>query len=414
MDVTLKELTIDGKGTYGIAAPAVDYAPYKYTYLRITDINDDGSLNFQGLKSVDDDDAEKYLLKENDIVFARTGASTGRTYFYEKHHGEFVYAGFLIKYSLDPQKVNPKLLKYYTHSKVYYDWVHSFDTGGTRGNINAKAFADMKMQLPEREAQDKIVNILSSLDRKIELNNKINATLEEMAQVLFKSWFVDFEPFKNGNFIDTEIGKIPEGWRVAELSEVCLFDSGYSYKGAELQASSNAMATIKNFDRKGGFKIDGYKEIIVSPKVKPSQFVNLFDILVAHTDLTQNAEIIGNPAIVLHKGGYEQLIMSMDLVKVTSKAKELSFGLLYSILKSPAFKQHALGYVNGTTVLHMSKKALPEYVLALPNDLSSIKGLSDTLDYIFKRIASNMQESSTLTHLRDTLLPRLMSGEIEL
>ena len=174
---TLAELIIDGKGSYGIGAPAVDFDSQKYTYLRITDINDDGSINYVGLKSLEDEDAYKYLLKENDIVFARTGNSTGRTYFYETSDGELVYAGFLIKFSLDPKKVNPRILKYYTHSKKYYDWVKSFDTGGTRGNINAQTYADMPIELPDRKIQDKIVNILSALDSKIALNTRINDNL---------------------------------------------------------------------------------------------------------------------------------------------------------------------------------------------------------------------------------------------
>lgn len=414
MEWKLKDLTVDEKGSYGIGAPAVPYQENKLTYLRITDINDDGSLNFSDLKSVDAEDAEKYILKENDIVFARTGNSTGRSYFYEKQHGTFVYAGFLIKFSLDPNKVNPRIMKYYTHSKPYFDWVNSFDTGATRGNINAKTYGDMEIELPSRKVQDKIVSILSSLDRKIELNNKINADLEEMAQAIFKNWFVDFEPFKDGKFVDSELGMIPEGWRVVSLSEILDNVPGYSYKGSELQSSNIAMATIKNFERKGGFKTEGYKEIVISKKIKESQFVDLFDVLVAHTDLTQNAEIVGNPAIVLSKGGYEKLIMSMDLTKVISKIDGVTNGLLYCILSTSRFKEHALGYVNGTTVLHMSKKAVPEYTCAFPNDINQIKDLCLTLDSIYKRMAVTYEESSNLSALRDTLLPRLMSGEIEI
>ena len=170
----LDELTIDGKGHYGIGASAVDYDENKFTYLRITDINDDGSLNYAGLKSVDDSDADKYLLHEGDIVFARTGNSTGRSYFYEPSDGQFVFAGFLIKFSLDPKKVNPRFLKYYTHSKPYYEWVQSFDTGATRGNINAQTFGAMEIKLPPRRLQDRLVEILSSIDHKIALNNYIN------------------------------------------------------------------------------------------------------------------------------------------------------------------------------------------------------------------------------------------------
>lgn len=173
---TLEELSI-GKGSYGIAASAVPFKTSLHTYLRITDINDDGTLNKSGLMSVDEDEAEKYLLKPNDIVFARTGISTGRSYFYDGSDGELVYAGFLIKFSLDSTKVNPRILKYYTHSKPYFDWVQSFGTGSTRGNINAKTYGNMPITLPSKDVQDKIVSILKSLDDKIELNRRINDNL---------------------------------------------------------------------------------------------------------------------------------------------------------------------------------------------------------------------------------------------
>lgn len=116
--VTLGEISINNRGYYGIGASAVPYSESLFTYLRITDINDDGTLNTTDLKSVDDPDASKYLLRPNDIVFARTGASTGRNYFYDGIDGELVYAGFLIKFSIDEKKVNPRFIKYYALSNV--------------------------------------------------------------------------------------------------------------------------------------------------------------------------------------------------------------------------------------------------------------------------------------------------------
>ncbi len=302
---------------------------------------------------------------------------------------------------------------------VYYSLKNDYTTlaslanGGAQQNLNAQIIKDYVLKMPSLADQRRIASILSSLDRKIELNNKINADLEEMAQAIFKNWFVDFEPFKDGKFVDSELGMIPEGWKVISLNEILDNVSGYSYKGSELQSSNIAMATIKNFERKGGFKTEGYKEIVISKKIKETQFVNMFDVLVAHTDLTQNAEIVGNPAIVLSKGGYEKLIMSMDLTKVISKIDGVTNGLLYCILSTSRFKEHALGYVNGTTVLHMSKKAVPEYTCAFPKDINQIRDLCITLDSIYKRMAVTYDENSRLSLLRDTLLPRLMSGEIE-
>ena len=169
---TLGDVSI-GKGQYGIGASAVEYSDDLYTYLRITDINDDGTLNVSDLKSVDYEKAEQYLLKPNDIVFARTGNSTGRNYFYDGTDGVFVYAGFLIKFSIDPSKVNPKYVKYYCLSDEYKGWVQSHSTGSTRGNINAQTYASMEIILPPRAQQDKLVSILE----KLELNRKNNAAI---------------------------------------------------------------------------------------------------------------------------------------------------------------------------------------------------------------------------------------------
>lgn len=173
MKFKLSDICIGG-GSYGIAASAVEHSPDLPTYLRITDINDDGTLNFSGLKSVDDPNSSKYFLAPNDIVFARTGASTGRNYFYDGNDGEFVYAGFLIKFSIDPDKVNPMFLKYYCQSKDYYDWIASFNTGSTRGNINAQTLGNMPIPDVTREQQDFLVDILSTLDARISVNRAIN------------------------------------------------------------------------------------------------------------------------------------------------------------------------------------------------------------------------------------------------
>ena len=173
----LKEISIGGKGSYGIAASAVEKNEQLYTYLRITDIRDDGTLNKSEMKSVDDPEAPKYILSPNDIVFARTGASTGRNYFYDGTDGTLVYAGFLIKFSLDPQKVNPLYVKYYCQSAQYRNWIRSFSTGSTRGNINAQTLGNMDIPLSTREQQDYLVSVLSPIDEKIKFNQAINDNL---------------------------------------------------------------------------------------------------------------------------------------------------------------------------------------------------------------------------------------------
>ena len=338
------------------------------------------------------------------LTIGRSG-NVGKPYFYEE-----AWAHNTTLYVDDFKGNDPKFLYYLCQTMPFAN----FGGGSAVPTLNRNHIHPLETKIPVKvEDQRRIASILSSLDRKIELNNRINADLEKMAQAVFKNWLVDFEPFKDGKFVDSELGMIPEGWKVISLNEILDNVSGYSYKGSELQSSNIAMATIKNFERKGGFKTEGYKEIVISKKIKETQFVNMFDVLVAHTDLTQNAEIVGNPAIVLSKGGYEKLIMSMDLTKVISKIDGVTNGLLYCILSTSRFKEHALGYVNGTTVLHMSKKAVPEYTCAFPKDINQIRDLCITLDSIYKRMAVTYDENSRLSLLRDTLLPRLMSGELE-
>lgn len=409
MEWKLKDLTVDGKGSYGIGAPAVPYQEDKLTYLRITDINDDGSLNFSDLKSVDAEDAEKYILKENDIVFARTGNSTGRSYFYEKQHGTFVYAGFLIKFSLDPHKVNPRILKYYTHSKPYFDWVNSFDTGGTRGNINAKTYGDMEIELPSRKVQDNIVSILSSLDRKIELNNKINAELEEMAQAIFKNWFVDFEPFKDGKFVDSELGMIPEGWKVGKITDIGCLITDYVSNGSFASLKQNVHL----------YETKEYAQFIRNTDLKTNTFSVYVD---KHSyDFLSKSTLYGNEIIISNVGdvGSVHLCPKLDIpmtlgnniIMLRPNEKEYNY-FLYLWFKYFSGQGLIQGIKGGSAQPKFNKTDFKNLPLLIPS-FEIIERSYWIFESMFSILSSNVKETSRLSALRDTLLPKLMSGELE-
>lgn len=400
MEWKLKDLTVDGKGSYGIGAPAVPYQEDKLTYLRITDINDDGSLNFSDLKSVDAEDAEKYILKENDIVFARTGNSTGRSYFYEKQHGTFVYAGFLIKFSLDPNKVNPRILKYYTHSKPYFDWVNSFDTGATRGNINAKTYGDMEIELPSRKVQDKIVSILSSLDRKIELNNKINDDLEEMAQAIFNNWFVDFEPFKDGKFVDSELGMIPEGWKVGTLGDFCKCLLG----GTPSRSKEEYWNGDVNWINSG--EINKFRILEASEKITELGLSKSATKL-----LPKKTTVLAITGATLGQVSLLEIdtCTNQSVIGVLENA-EVPYEYIYPFIKDRI--EMLIQHQTGGAQQHINKDNVESLIFLLP----AINVLEDYISLVspmYKRIESQCFENLYLSTLRDTLLPRLMSGELE-
>ena len=379
-----------GKGKYGIAAPAVPRNNNLPTYLRITDINDDGTVNKGSLCSVEDENSKNYILKENDIVFARTGNSTGRSYFYNKNDGELVYAGFLIKFSLNPNIVNPMILKYYTHSKPYYDWIHSFDTGATRGNINAQTYANMPVVLPEKNVQDIIVHILSSLDAKIETNNKLNEKLEEMAQAIFKSWFVDFEPFKDRPFHETELGMIPEGWEVGSILDIAeLFD--YQRK---------PLSSMEREYMKGKYPYYGATSIM--------DYIDKYIFDGTYLLMGEDGSVVkenGNPYLQYVWGKF----WPNNHAHVMQGRNGFSTEMLYCLLSITDVSS----IVTGAVQMKISQRSMSRLLTVIPSK-SVCKKFNKIIRPIFDIIKRIREENDRLASLRDTLFPRLMSGEIKI
>ncbi len=359
-------------------------------------------LEFVGAETTDR--LSMHLLRKGDLVFGRKGAVERHSYITDREKG-WMQGSDCIRIRVNTTSINSRFLSYFFLTKAHQAYMMSACSHGTTmASLNQGILEQIVFPLPTRKTQDKIVTMLSCIDDKIELNSRINENLAEQIQTLCNAWLNDYVPFG---------GSCPDDWKLTPLSSFARFISGYSYKGNELQPSSIAMATIKNFDRKGGFKLDGYKEIIPSSKLKPEHHASLFDTLVAHTDLTQNAEVIGNAEPVLSFSGYEDIIFSMDVVKVMPNNPAISKFLIAAMLQTQQFKGHCLGYVNGTTVLHLSKKALPEYSLMLPRDFCVLKPLDEAVFSMYQQMALNIDECVQLASLRDSLLPKLMSGELD-
>lgn len=267
--------------------------------------------------------------------------------------------------------------------------------GGTINRIiNKNLFSSIEISIPPLAEQEAIAEVLSSLDDKIDLLHRQNKTLEDMAQALFRQWFIE---------------EANEEWEEVKLEHFVKCTTGHSYRSVELQPSKTALVTLKNFARDGSFRMDGYKEF--KGKFKDEQIVNQGDLVVAHTDITQNADIVGNPALVVEHEQYETLIMTMDLMKVESSEEWLSGEFLFYLFKSRHFKNHCLGCANGTTVLHMSRKAIPSYRLKIPNKEKIERFTKNVKPNIEKKFA-NISAIKTLEKLRDILLPKLIGGKV--
>ncbi len=383
-NAALASLSTDGRGTYGIGASAVDRSEDLYTYLRITDIRDDGTLNMADLKSVDDEKASQYLLKPNDIVFARTGASTGRNYFYDGTDGEFVYAGFLIKFSIDPQKVNPKYVKYYCMSDAYKGWIHSFNTGSTRGNINAQTLGGMPIPIPPRQQQDGIVEILSSLDEKIRKNTEINDNLLQQAQSIFTQEFLN-------------IDRIPEDWKESSLLGIADYLNGLAMQKFRPKDGEQGLPVLKIKELRQG-SCDASSELC-SPSIKPEYIVHDGDVIFSWS---------GSLLVDLWCGGTCGL--NQHLFKVTSSTYDKWF--YYAWTNHHLQKFVAIAADMATTMGHIKREELSKAVALIPSQ-SEYDRIGGLMAPLYDLIVANRIENRKLAALRDELLPQLMSGQLD-
>ena len=384
----LNDLSIGGKGSYGIAASAVERKADLPTYLRITDIFDDGTLNLSELKSVDAPNSDKYILKPNDIVFARTGGSTGRNYFYDGSDGVFVYAGFLIKFSIDPEKVNPKYVKYYCRSKQYNDWVQSFNTGSTRGNINAQIFGNMEIPLPERKQQDYLVSILEPIDEKIKNNKQVNDNLEQQAQSYFQELFVD--------------NASPE-WTTGTISDLGTVVGGSTPSKAKPEyytESGIAWITPKDLSiNKSKFVSHGENDITELGLRNSSA-----SLMPEGTVLFSSRAPIGYIAIAAG-----EVTTNQGFKSVVPKP-EIGTPFVYFFLKNtlPVIE----GMASGSTFKEVSGSTMKNVSAVIP-DAETLAKFSDFCAPIFAQQRILEEQNQSLATLRDNLLPKLMSGEID-
>ncbi len=388
---TLGELSVGRRGYYGLGAPAVPYSPSLYTYLRITDINDDGTLNMSDLKSVSADNASDYLLKINDIVFARTGASTGRNYFYDGTDGDFVFAGFLIKFSLDPSKVNPRYVKYYCQSKEYRDWIAAFNTGSTRGNINTKTLASMPIRLPDMETQHRIVNILDALENKRKNNKQINDNLQQQAVTIFRSWFVNCVPFG---------GIAPDEWKNVTLEDITAMVS----RGITPKYADDTDQIVINQKCIRNHMIDLSLARNHRPKVINDKWLRFGDLLINST----GDGTLGRAAQVWFQPHNVTVDSHVTIVRPVTENLIFYIGL-WGIQHEKEIESLHTGSTGQTELPRDRVKAME---LVLP-DSKTLTHFNSVMAPMASAIVTNLEENKCLANLRDALIPKLMAGEID-
>lgn len=381
-EVRLGDIADVQTGPFGSQLHKSDYIAEGIPCIMPTNIGPHLNLVVDGIAHVSEVDANRlsrHLTEFGDIIYARRGDIEKCAYVTTNEEKWLCGTGCLkIRCK---NEVNSRFIAYLLSTAECKKWITGNAVGTTMLNLSKGILSNLPLIIPSLADQRRIASILSSLDRKIELNNKINADLEEMAQAIFKNWFVDFEPFKDGKFVDSELGMIPEGWKVGLLGELCNFKRG------------------KNLLTKNAID-EGVP--VVAGGLEPSCYHN-----VANT---------GAPVITVSGSGANAGFMRMYHVPVWASDCSFidisceNFYFVYCFLKvNSKLLKHAQ---TGAVQPHVKPSDIHDFELVIP-DKESIYDFQDKVKPFFDKIASIQKENSRLSLLRDTLLSRLMSGEIE-
>lgn len=288
---------------------------------------------------------------------------------------------------------------YLLHALQTADARHQFSSyanGVTRFALRRDDILRVEVRLPPVPRQRAIASFLSALDDKADLNVRMAATLDEAVIALFTSLYS---------------GAAASG-PVKALAEVSSTTRGRSYRSSELvDDSDTAMVTLKSFKRGGGYRPDGLKPFRGPYKVE--QVVRAGDVVVACTDVTQDADVVGRSALVQASPRFDTLVASLDVLILRPRGDLVSSAFLYGLTSSHGFVSHAKSHATGTTVLHMASGAVPSFEFSCP-PRERMAAFDRVAEPALSQCGELLQEADRLAGLRDTLLPKLISGEIRI
>jgi type I restriction enzyme S subunit len=354
-----------------------------------------GRLRWEGAKRWPSDlvaDHEDYKLAEDDVVLAmdRPWIEAGLKFSAVSHQDLPCFLVQRVARLRAKPGLDQGFLRWLIASADFTSYVIGTQTGTAVPHISGDQIRQYRVVLPPLPEQRAIAEVLGALDDKIEATRRLARCCTELAILQ-----------------GTELLSPSEGPWVS-LEQVADVSKGVSYRSDDLVLGGGWLVSLKCVSRNGSFQPEGLKPF--SGPAKDVQVVEEGDILVAQTDVTQRAEVIGRPLRVERLGFDGRFVASLDFV-IVRPHEELTRELLLVLLSQREFREHALGYCNGTTVLHMNSRAVPGYQFRLP-DTGTVTEVTATAEPLLKSADVARREALLLADLRDVLLPRLLSGEL--
>ena len=366
----------------------------------------DFSFSKLGLAYINEVQAEKLSnveVYEKDVLLNITGDSVARV--------------CIVPNNVLPARVNQHVAIIRGNDKVDYRYLLYYlqyikpqllslsQGGATRNALTKKMIEDLEVKMPSKGIQKEIVSILYALDSKIELNRRINDNLEQQTQALFKSWFVDFEPFRGGKFVDSELGMIPEGWNIQPISSIFNFQEGPGIRNWQYVNNCTKFINIRCINND---IINIQNANMISDEEAQGKY--------AHFMLKENDIVIscsgtlGRKALVLKE--YLPLCLNTSVIRFTPRINR-QLGFLYGYLGSSLFLNKQIELASGSVQANFGPIHLKGMSIAIP-DNNVLNQFSDIVNSIIQKKKNIISESLRLTNLRDSILPKLMSGKIKI
>ncbi len=340
---------------------------------------------------------KRFTVYPDDIIISCSG-TVGEVSLIKKNDPKGIISQALLLLRADNKIISPEFLLYFFKTAKGHNSITSRSSGSVQVNIaRREVIEDIPLFIPCIEKQKRIVSILKSLDDKIEVNRRINENLEQQAQALFKSWFVDFEPFKNGEFVDSELGRIPKGWRVGKLSEIADYVNGLAMQKFRPQNNEQGLPVLK-IKELGQGSFDANTEQCSPSLIGEKYIIHDGDIIFSWS---------GTLMVKIWCGGLCGL--NQHLFVVVPKNYPKWFVYLWTLYHLDNFIRIAKD--KAVTMGHIKRGELDKALVAIP-DKDEMGKCDALIAPIYKQIISNEIESRRLASLRDTLLPKLMSGEL--
>lgn len=356
----------------------------------------------------------KHKLQLDDIIFPRRGEITKCALITKEYEGFLCGTGCL-KTSIPKQEILPKYFRYLLALPQSIDWLDSNAVGATMKNLSTGILEKFPLRYSPLLTQKKIAGVLSAYDDLIEANLKRIKLLEEMAQITYEEWFVHLRfPNHETTPINPDNG-LPEGWAIQSLEQVISIKHGYAFKGEYFceAPTSSILLTPGNFKIGGGLKLDKIKYYSDDGPVLPDFILDVADLLVTMTDLSKEGDTLGYPLLVPTSKALK-FLHNQRLGKVLPKAKFLPRYFLYHLFKSEGYREFVLGSASGATVKHTSPGRILAFKAVMPADNDLLEKFDLAVGPNFKSIDNLMQQNALLKEARDLLLPRLMTGMIDI